>query len=115
MQFPLIDVYDVKERVIHTTLMVPDADGSANVLIRFNVPFGAGGSHYLATILNAAATYANESEFVLTDGFDGEQDTHIPAHWIRALAGSAMSALPRLVGTFEVSVKFIRDDPRIPF
>jgi hypothetical protein len=115
MEFPLIDIYDVKERAIHTTLIVPDEDGSTNVLVRFDVPFGAGGSHYLATVLNASATYANESEFVLTDGFDGTQDTYIPAHWIRTLAASAISALPRLVGTFEVLVQFVRDDPRIPF
>jgi len=115
MDFPLIDIYDVKGRVIHATLSVPDADGSTDVLVRFTASFGAGGSHYLATVLGAAATYENEDEFILTDGFDGSQDIHILTHWVRALATSAMNALPRLVGTLELSVKFIRDDPRIPF
>jgi hypothetical protein len=115
MQIPLIDIFDTGERRIETTLSVPETNGSKDVAVNFNVPFGAGGSFCLATVLESAATQPDEAVFLIHDGYEGAQSTCIPIPWIRLLARSAMAALPRLVGKLDPSVTFVRNDPNCPF
>jgi hypothetical protein len=115
MNIPLIDIFDASGRLVQTTLVVPDENGSKKVTVEFTTPLGARAPYYLATVIESAAVKSYEEFFVIHDGHDGAQNTDIPITWIRDVAAAALKALPRTVGTLGVSVAFVRADPNCPF
>jgi hypothetical protein len=116
VSIPLIDIFDVKERRIQTALIVPKDHGSTQACVRFDMPFGLGGSYYLSTILEVALVYEDHGSFIITDCHDGSDDVYVPVNWVRQLAKSAMKALPHESGSLVLSVTFHHKDPMdIPF
>lgn len=115
MDIPLIDVTDTTGQRLPTVLTIPETEVHTGVIVTFTTPGGPRGSYFLADIIEAAATRPDDGVFIMHDGFDGEQNTSISTHWMRLLARSAMSALPRSAGELVLAVKFLRDDPRYPF
>lgn len=70
--------------------------------------------YYLHTLIEYVLR-ENESEFIVTDGFDGTDDVSIKRSEIETVVRDALTVLPGRIGSISVKTVFEPCDPRVPF